>query len=548
MQRAAALLPVSRAEWLGARAALAGRRIGRFALGAVATFLTVLLVLLVIPQLGVTVNRPQPVVSDVIEDTIPLIRAATEAQHALARAESLYQRALDATARGSDAREGLSLSQRSFKDSLQALLAELDSLLDRSAKAPLQASYKALTLARALKGEPRAVLLTDSLAVLERRRAALVPNGGTERSFANLTTQMNDVGLTIRDVAERRRTGLIHQLADLDSSTQSAGGVDTTTARESRDVAGTWSARALSSLAAARRGNAARDRRQVAARDRANRRVPPIAMLAAATVLSMIIGFSASLVMEIARPTIANAREAESVAHCPVVVVAHADQTPAAATGLDPFRMLYLGLTETGARITTVEICGDERAVVATVAGRLALAAAGDASATLVVDADAEGSPVAGYYRQRPEPGFTDAMAGVRLWREVTRPVGASDGLAIDVVSGGSLGRKEPDATTRDAARQEFARIRAEYDFCVAVGSSDAAIIRLNGLLEGPTVLLCAVVGRTTLASLIGRATRLRAGGASLHGIALWDAEMPYIAHRNELMARELTGHTADPG
>src|ERR1700687_990636 len=116
------------------------------------------------------------------------------------------------------------------------------------------------------------------------------------------------------------------------------------------------------------------------------------------------------------------------------------------------------------------------------------------------------------------------------------------------VVPGGSLGRKEPDAATRDAARLEFARFRAEYDFCVTVGSSDAAITRLNGLLDRPLVLLCAVVGRTTLASLTGRATGLRAAGASLHGIALWDAEMPYIAHRNELIARRLSGQTAGAG
>jgi hypothetical protein len=541
MQRAAALLPVSRAEWLGARAALAGRRIGRFALGAVATFLTVLLVLLVIPQLGVSVNQAKPAASEGTEDTVPLVRATTDAQRTLARAESLYEGGRRGAAPGADAHARLSPAQRALRDSLEALLAELDSLLNRSAKAPLQASYKALTFARALKGDPKAVLLTDSLAALQRRRAALAPEGGTERSFANLTTQINDIGLTIRDVAERRRDALAREMAVMDSSAQRAAAVDTASTREARDGAKAWSARAASSLAAARRRNAAREQRQADARDRANRRVPPIAMLAAATVLAMIIGFSVSLFMEIARPTVGTAREAESLAHCPVIVVAREDRPSATATGIDPFRMLYLGLTATGARIPAVEICGDERAVVATVAGRLALAAAGDASATLVVDADAEGSPVAGYYRQRPEPGFTDAMAGVRLWREVTQPVGASDGLAIDVVPGGSLRREEPDLATRAAARQEFARLRGDYDFCIAVGSSDAAVARLSGLLERPLVLLCAVVGQTTLASLTGRTARLRTAGALLHGIALWDAEVPYIAQRNELMAKGVT-------
>jgi hypothetical protein len=115
-------------------------------------------------------------------------------------------------------------------------------------------------------------------------------------------------------------------------------------------------------------------------------------------------------------------------------------------------------------------------------------------------------------------------------------------------VPGGSLGRGEPDSATRDAARQEFARFRAEYDFSIAVGSGDAAVARLNGLLERPLVLLCAVVGRTTLASLTGRAISLRAAGARLHGIALWDAEMPYVAHRTELMTKRVSGQTAAAG
>jgi Mrp family chromosome partitioning ATPase len=265
-------------------------------------------------------------------------------------------------------------------------------------------------------------------------------------------------------------------------------------------------------------------------------------VLAAAIVLAVIIGFSASLFTEIARPTIATSREAERAAGAPVVAVARGRNRAGSAGGMDPFRMLYLGLTATGTRTRTVAISGDDRAVVATVSGRLALAAAADARATLVVDTDAEGSAIAGYYGERPEPGFTDTIAGVRLWREVARPIGASEELAIDVVPAGSIRRDELDTETKRSARAEFARFRDEYDFCVIVTPTDAALDLLCSLIDSPAVVVCAEMGRTTLEALRQSAARVRSVGANVHGVALWDAELPAIQPRNALMAKTLAG------
>jgi Mrp family chromosome partitioning ATPase len=205
--------------------------------------------------------------------------------------------------------------------------------------------------------------------------------------------------------------------------------------------------------------------------------------------------------------------------------------------------MLYLGLTATGTRTRTVAISGDDRAVAATVSGRLARAAATDARATLLVDADAEGSSLAGYYNEPPEPGFSDAVAGVRLWREVARPIGASEKLAIDVVPAGSIRQGELDAATRDTARAEFARFRAEYDFCIAVAPTDAALDLLCALVDAPAVVLCTELGRTTLEGLRVSAARLRQIGAQVHGVVLWDADSPHVASRNSLMSKVLPTH-----
>ena len=267
---------------------------------------------------------------------------------------------------------------------------------------------------------------------------------------------------------------------------------------------------------------------------------PPLAIVVAAAVLALTLGFLVNLLAEIARPTIADGREAEMLARCPAFVVARDSTQVAAAGDVDPFRMIYLELAATGAGTRAIEVRGTERAVIASVAGRLARAVAEDARATLVVDADAEESPMAAFYSQRPEPGFTDAEAGVRLWREVARPVGVCDGLSIDMIPGGSVGRDRPDATTRGAALTEFGRFRSDYDFSVLVAASALAETRLGGLLDSQPALLCAVAGRTTHASLRHSAARIRTAGTTLYGVVLWDRPLMRLPRRKELMVNAL--------
>ncbi len=542
MSRTAAQSPASRAEWLGARAALAGRRSGRFTLIAVATFVVVLVALIIIPRFGGSAPR-EPNAPDVRVDTVPLLNGLEGARHAVAHADSQFENALLTAEYFAGETQGLSGAQRARRDSLQALASALDTLLDRAAKAPLSASYRALATARAVAGEERMSQYADSLSGLEKRRASLDPTSGAERSFAELTTLVNDVGLAIRDIGTRRRAALAREIATIDASARLPVDVDTVGPRHSRDGARIAASAVESALTAARAKNASAAGRETSARARTERRTPPIAVLAAAMVLAIIIGFSVSLFTEIARPTIATSREAERAAGAPVVAVARERDrvAGAGAGGMDPFRMLYLGLTATGTRTRTVAIGGDNRAVVATASGRLALAAAADARATLVVDTDAEGSPVAGYYSERPEPGFTDAIAGVRLWREVARPIGASEELAIDVVPAGSIRRDELDPETRLAARAEFARFRDQYDFCVIVAPTDATLDLLCSLIDAPAVVVCAEIGRTSLEELHMSAARIRKVGAQVHGVALWDAELPVIQSRNTLMAKMLT-------
>ncbi len=535
----------SRPEWLGARAALAGRRSGRFAAGAVATFAVVLVVLFFVPKGSGGSRIAAPAERD---DTTSLLLRADSAHRASAHADSEHTATVLASEYLAGEPAGLTAEQRTKRDSLQLLATELDALIARAANAPLPVSYRALAAAKALHGDTRTARLTDSLDALEKRRAALAPTGGADLPYADLTASMNDVGIAIRDAAVRRRGSLARSMSNLDTAANgNAVPIDTAGPRLVRDNARAVASTIDSALSAARRRNAAADQSALSAKEQANRRVPPIAMLFAAMVLALIAGFSFNLSAELNRPTLATPREAERVAGAPILaVVREADRAPRVG-GIDPFRMLYLGLTATGTRTRTVVVSGDDRAVVATVAGRLALAAAADARATLVADVDAEGSSVAGYYGERPEPGLSDALAGVRLWREVTRPIGASDGLSIDVIPGGAIRADEPDRATKESAREEFARFRAEYDFCVIVAPSEPSLALVCSLVEKPVTVLCAEVGRTGLSWLQTAAARLRESGAVLHGLAVWDAELPHVAPRNELMTKAMAARVRRP-
>jgi Mrp family chromosome partitioning ATPase len=519
---------VSRAEWLGSRAALAAQRSARFVVATIGIFVLMLVASFIAP--AVTRSRPsERAVLELRPDTAVLLREAIGAQQQLARADSQLEVAASALPSPGSS-EKLTSVQRRSRDSLRMLATSLDELLDRATKAPLPASFRALAAATALRGDSRTKALNDSLDALDQRRAALGPTTGAERASAEITEQVNDVGGKIREAATRRRARLARTLELFATPVVT----DTLAMRAARDSARIALQRAESLLAKARVREIDVPQDDSASATSSSGRVPPVAMLTAAFVLVLFGRFGWSLASEVRRPRIGSAREAERAAGAAVIATARQPMMTRSGGGIDPFRMVYLALTATGTKMRTVAIMGDERGVVATVAARLALAAAGDARATLVVDADAEGSSLGGYYHLLPEPGFTDAVAGVHLWSDVTHAVGASEGLSIDVVVGGAVRRDDPDRTVLEAARAEFARVRGEYDLCVVVAPTALALQRLTALVDTPTTLFCAEPGSTAIAWLANEAAQARAAGAVLHGLVLWDGPIPVLRPRGQ--------------
>jgi hypothetical protein len=523
-----------RPGWLGARATLAVRRSARFALGTVAMFGVVMVVLLFVPKSRGSRNS---VASAVQEDTVSLLLHADSLHRAALRADSQHAAAVRGSQDPAGGTAGLTPSQRAKRDSLLFLATELDGLIARAESAPVSASYRALVAAVALHGDTRTPRLMDSLDALEKR-LALIPKNAADPVYAALGARMNDVGMAIHAAAVHRRESLARVLAEFNTSSgRSTAPTDTAMTHAARNRTRAAAIAGDSLLFAARGRNETAVRSARSASERENRRVPINALLLAAMVIVVVAGFSYKLFAEVSRPTLATPREAERVAGAPVrAVVREADREPRIG-GIDPFRMLYLGLTATGTRARTAVVTGDDRAVVATIAGRLALAAVADERATLVMDADAEGSSVAAYYGQRPEPGLSDALAGTRRLREVTRRIGAGDGLSISVIPGGAIRAAEPDLAARESAHADFVRFRSAFDFCVIVAPSESSLTLACSLVEKPVTLLCVQLGGTGLPRLQAHAARIRDSAAALHGLVVWDAELPHLSSRGELMA-----------
>lgn len=243
------------------------------------------------------------------------------------------------------------------------------------------------------------------------------------------------------------------------------------------------------------------------------------ALVAASLIVGLIAGYAINLAREMARAHVADAHEAERFLGVPVLATV-SDRRLRSHTNhdaLDPHRLMYLSVSPAGARTHTVIVTGDDPAIVARTAAGIAHAAATDTRATLVIDLDNERSPAAAFYRVRTEPGFSDAMAGVRLWREVTLAVGANSGLSIDVIPGGALRRDVPERTTA-----ELTEFLLEHDFCVVVAPGARAARRAAGLIEGAMVILCIELQVTTLMALAAwKSLLFTETTPHVHGLAL---------------------------
>ena len=437
------------------------------------------------------------------------------------------------------------------RQALAAEVATLNRLIERADNAPLPASYRALATAPSLASDPVVRALLDSLSDIERERDAFGTVGGVDPVYVALTSRATAVGRSIQAIAESRRAAARQQLVLLRPPSAPApqrSQVDTARYLAQRAEGERAYADAVRTLAQMKAVNDRIDLETTRARDLANVGAPPLAMLAAALVLALTLGFGASFFFELKMPTIADSREAEQVTGVRVLSVIKptefvaersrrlADETapPLIDVVSESYRQLYLHLAATEANVPIVTVAGDDGAIVATVAANIAAAAAYEARSTLLVDVDPVSSMIAGIFKIPSNPGLAGMMAGRSEWSGSIVQTTIGRDRTLDILPSGTKRQSSLDVAVVEKIRGDFARMEKRYDLIVIAAPTGYVQRGRASIIPGPDVILCARVAHTRIARLKEEVESLRTLDLRIHGIVLWDDDMPVIEAQDE--------------
>ncbi len=542
---------IPRAIWLAARARNAVRRPVFIAAVGLGTFVAALIALVLAPQQ--VKHRGEPRVSDVgtRPDTAQLIAAVNQSRMRLAVAETSLAMAR-VRAATTPVQEIDTLSPRLIKqrDSLSNAINDLDALLTRVETAPVTASYRALAESPQLSANPRVKGLVDSLVEVERDRDVYGATGGADPMYVALTTRSTEIGRSIQALAQQRREALRQEIAKVNAPAQQRRAiaempaVDTAGWVAERDTAQSLVTQATTALTDARQRSRDYERAVTRARNQERLSAPPFAMLAAALVIGVVLGFGAAFVDEMRHPRISSdEHEVERVTGARVIATitprpkdpdrARRSADRAAPRYFDPgadgYQLTYLHVARAGASRLMLTIAGPDTGIAAVVAMNVAAIAADEARSTVILDTDAQTSPVAAALRSHAEPGLADVIQRQIDWSEVATQAPVGRDRFVDLVPSGIANNGLESARVIDLLRQESPRLIRHYEAIVLVTSIDQAAAGLPGALPIPDTVLCARVGHTRISDVNVALDKVRASGGNPLGIVLWDAVPPAL-------------------
>jgi Mrp family chromosome partitioning ATPase len=541
--------------WMAARARNALRRVVVFGIVGGVVFIAALIAFVVVPR---NASRKALAVASRLEartDSVPAV-AARDRYLAEARSTDSVLNAARVAAMPvvTPVIDTFPPAVRAQRDSLNAELATLNRLIDRAENAPLPTSYRALAASPAVAADPRVRVLLDSLADIERERNAFGAVGGVDPVYLSLTSRATAIGRAIQGIADVKRGEVRGKLALIRPVPapviRPKITVDTTALLARNAAAQKNYTAAVKQLDVINQKNARIDRESAHARELANVGAPPWAMLAAAVVLALAVGFAASFGTELKRPHIADPREAEQVSGARVLTVikppevvversrrqADVEAPPLIDVVSESYRTLYLHIASVEASVPIVTITGDDPGIVATVASNLAASAAYEARSTLLVDVDPTTCSVASVLRIRPDPGLSGIITGSATWPEAIVPTTIGRDRPLDVLPSGTrrAGLPEPDVV--EEVRKELARMQRRYDFIIITAPTSYVQRSASSIIPAPDVILCARIAHTTVGGLKTAVDSLRGADMRIHGLVLWDAEMPQLETREEML------------
>ena len=443
---------------------------------------------------------------------------------------------------------------RAQRDSLGVELTTLNRLIDRAENAPLPTSYRALAASPEVAADPKVRILLDSLAGIERDRNAFGAVGTVDPVYLALTSRANAIGRSIQAIADAKRGEIRGKLALIRPMpapvVKPLITLDTARLIAQRATAQQNYTAAAGQVDQIRSKNTRIDRESARARDLANVGAPPWAMLAAAVVLALAVGFAASFGTELKRPHIADPREAELVSGARVLTVirppevvversrrqADVEAPPLIDVVSESYRTLYLHIASVEASVPIVTITGDDPGIVATIAANLAASAAYEARSTLLVDVDPTTCSVASVLRIRPDPGLSGIITGTATWPEAIVPTTIGRDRPLDVLPSGTRRSGLPEPSVVEDVKKELARMQRRYDFIIIAAPMSYVQRSASSIIPAPDVILCARIAHTTVGGLKTAVDSLRGADMRIHGLVLWDAEMPQLETREEML------------
>ncbi|HXT18117.1 MAG TPA: hypothetical protein VN706_20980 [Gemmatimonadaceae bacterium] len=547
---------IPRAVWLGARARNAMNRplfIGAVGFGAA---VAALVALVLAPQ-EVRHIRHVPAPLDVARpDTTPLVAALSQASQRLNAAESSLAFARAHVAKApAPVVDTLSPRLLRTRDSLAAAVNDLDALLTRVESAPVTASYRALAESPQLTTTPRVKLLIDSLSDVDKDRETYGTAGATDPVYLALNARATEIGRAIQLVAQQRRDALRDQITKVNAPAQQQAITETPSADTAGWVAERDSARSIASEASKAlvdaRGRLKEYNDAVEhEREQAQLNAPMVALLAAALVFGIALGFGVSFFQEMRHPRVSSdeheverltgSRVLATVAPRPRDPNRHRRQADRTAPryfdpSADGYQLTYLHVARAGASRLMLSVASSDTGIAAVVAMNVAAIAADEARSTILIDTDARTSPAAAALRTHAEPGLADLLQRNLNWAEVTTQAAAGRDRVIDVLpSGIAPGPLDP-ARVTELFRGEAARLARHYEAIVVVSSIEQASAGLPAAFPIPDVIVCARVGYTRIDELNAAVDRIRSAGSNPLGIVLWNAASPALPKADRL-------------
>lgn len=531
--------------WIAARSRNAIRRPGLMGIAGGTAFIAALIAFVLVPRQGAAGNHPAEQV-EVRPDSTSVLAVRDEAAAQVALADSVLAIARRSIAMPVAAPiDTFPPETIARRDSISGVVATLSRLIARAETSPLSSSYRALAESPYVADMPQVKVLLDSLGEIEKEREAFGAVGAVDPVYVALTARATAIGRGIQGLADRRRGELRAQLALLRPVAPVAAvtsTVDTTLYLNRRDESEKLRFGATEELQRIRQKNAQIDQQIARVRDVANVDAPPLAMLAAATILALAVGFAVAFGYELRHPHIADSREAEQFTHARVITVVKPSEVverarrrsdehapPLIDVVSENYKNLYLNIAGSETPVPVITITGEEPVIVAAVAANLAAAAAYEARSTLLVDVDPTTSTIAGVLRLRANPGFADVMAGGTQWPEAIVPTTIGRDRPLDVLPSGTGRVVHPDGPTVSAMQGGFQRMQRRYDFIVIAAPISYVVRDAISIIPGPDVILCGRIARTKTQDFAAAAESLRGINMHIHGLVLWDDELPRI-------------------